>query len=178
MGASPVAIEVCRLQNKALDLTLLLQELREFRGGLADTSTLIYLERLGLLLQSARSFSLLLIPQVIDEYGAQPEGTFVVAAPWAGTTDEILCRVARTLSQPVLSEDKHIFRRARALNLSFYNTLMIVLALCTQGHLPLIAFPKMRDTLCGFARYSSGVIAVGDAVYQAASAGTDEQTVN
>jgi hypothetical protein len=149
------------------DQASLLRELQAFRGGVIDTSTLIYLERLGLLPRTTRCFSLLLIPQVVAEYGAQPEGAVLMAGPCSGTTDEALCQTAHALQQPVLSEDKQVLRRARALNLSFYNSLMIILALCSQGHLPLNIFPELRDKLYAFSRYSPGVLAVGDAVYEA-----------
>lgn len=143
-----------------------LHELQAFRGGVVDTSTLIYLERVGMLPQAARCFSLLLIPQVVVEYGARPGDTVPVAAVGGGTTDAIVCHTAQALGWPVLSEDKQVLRRARALNLSFYNTLMIILALCIQGCLPQDAFPAIRDRLCAFARYSPAVIAAGDALYR------------
>lgn len=84
-----------------------------------------------------------------------------------GTTDELLCRVAQSLALPVLSEDRQVLRRARALDLCFYNTLMLVLALCAQDNLPLVDYPDLRNRLCVFARYSPEVVATGDAVYQA-----------
>lgn len=153
------------MPDKKCAQTALLRELQAFRGGVVDTSTLIYLERLGLLPQAARCFSLLLIPQVVAEYGARPGGTVLVAAIGSGTTDAMVCHTAQALDRPVLSEDKQVLRRAGALNLAFYNTLMIVLALCVQDRLPLEAFPVLRDRLCVFARYGPAVIAVGDALY-------------
>ncbi len=155
------------MQNISCDQASLLRELHAFRGGVIDTSTLIYLERLGMLSRTARCFSFLLIPQVVAEYGAQPEGMVLAAASCSGTTDETLCQTAHALGQPVLSEDKQVLRRARALNLCFYNTLMIVLALCAQGDLPLNTFPELRHKLHSFSRYNPGVFAVGDAVYEA-----------
>jgi hypothetical protein len=154
------------LRNKAFDQTSVLRELQAFRGGVADTSTLIYLDRLGALPLVARSFSLLLIPQVVAEYGAFPEGAVLTPAPYSGTTDHLLCRVAHTLIQPVLSEDKQVLRRARSLNLAFYNTLMIVLALVAQGHLSLAACTELLDQLRSFARYGPEVLAVGDQMFQ------------
>jgi len=152
--------------DKKCSQRALLHELQAFRGGVVDTSTLIYLERVGLLPQTARWFSLLLIPQVVAEYGAQPGGTVQVAAVGSGTTDAVVCHTAQALGWPVLSEDKQVLRRARTLNLCFYNTLMIVLALCAQDRLTLAAFPGIRDRLCAFARYSPAVVAVGDALYR------------
>jgi hypothetical protein len=142
-------------------------ELQTLKGGLADTSTLIYLERLDLLSLAARSFSLRLIPQVTTEYGANPQQTVLVPVTGPGTTDELLCRTAQILGIPVLSEDKQVLRRARMLGLSFYNTLMLLLALCAQGYLSIADFPPLRDRLCSFARYGPEVVAIGDAVYGA-----------
>lgn len=155
------------LRRLAVDQGALLQELRGLRGGVVDTSTLIYLERLELLSLAARSFSLLLIPQVIAEYGSCPVGCALTPVADAGTTDELLCRVAQSLAQPVLSEDRQVLRRARTLDLCFYNTLMLVLALCSQDDLPLTDYPDIRNHLCSFARYSPEVIAAGDTVYRA-----------
>jgi len=155
------------LRTLAVDQKTILRELLGLRGGVVDTSTLIYLERLGLLPLAAHSFSLLLIPQVIAEYGCCPEGCTLTPATAIGTTDEQLCRVAQSLAQPVLSEDRQVLRRARSLDLSFYNTLMLVLALCAQDTLPLADYPDLRNHLCAFARYSPAVIATGDTVYQA-----------
>ncbi|MCL2790205.1 MAG: hypothetical protein FWD79_06125 [Desulfobulbus sp.] len=145
---------------------MIIQHLHAFQVGVADTSTLIYLERLALLPLALRVFDLLLIPSVIAEYGSQPEGAILVPVPGSGRTDELICQTAQLLNQPVLSEDRQVLRCAHRLDLKYYNTLMLMLALCAQGHLPLAAFPPQREKLCGFARYGAEVLAVGDAVYR------------
>ena len=155
------------MQNMSRDVDLLLAELQDFRGGIADTSTLIYLERLELLSLVAQSFCLFIIPQVATEYGATPAGTLPLTAVPSGPADTVLCQAAQMLGQPVLSEDRQILRAARARHLPFYNTLMIILALCAQGDLALAAYEDIRRGLLVFARYGPQVIAVGDAVFQA-----------
>lgn len=155
------------MQGISRDIKSLVTELQGFRGGVTDTSTLIYLERLGLLRIAARRFPLLIIPQVAAEYGALPEGTLPLTAAPSGVADAVLCQMARRLGQPVLSEDKQVLRAAREGNLPFYNTLMIVLALCIHGELTLAAFPAIRRHLLTFARYSPRIVAVGDAVFHA-----------
>lgn len=149
------------------DVTSLLTELHDFNGGVADTSTLIYLERLGLLDLAARCFSLWIIPQVTVEYGATPKGTIPLASVPSGLTDEVLCQVAQRLGQPVLSEDRHVLRDARAGNLPYYNTLMIILALCVHGNLAIGSYSEIRRDLLTFARYGPQVVSVGDAVFGA-----------
>lgn len=155
------------MQAAAVDPNAVLNELHLVRGGVVDTSTLIYLERLGVLPLAADRFSLLVIPRVIAEYGGCPEGCPPIPASEPGTTDEQLCRVAQRLGQPVLSEDRQVLRRARALHLPYYNTLMLVLALCVQNRLPLHTCRDLLARLHVFARYGPEVLAVGDAVYRA-----------
>lgn len=143
----------------------ILQDLRSLDCGVIDTSTLIYLDRLGLLPLAARTFSLHLIPQVAAEYGAMPEETVLIPAPGPGATDELLCQAAHRLRQPVLSEDRRVLRLAHALHLPFYNTLMIVLALCVQGGLPTTAFTIYRQRLRSFAHYGPHIFTKGDQLF-------------
>ena len=133
---------------------------------MTDTSTLIYLERLKLLPLALGVFDLFLIPPVIAEYGMRPEGAIPVPASGTGPIDELICRTAQALAQPVLSEDRQVLRHACRLDLNYYNTLMVVLALCVQQRLPVASFPGHRQRLCAFARYGAKVLAVGDAVYR------------
>jgi hypothetical protein len=144
-----------------------LTELHSFNGGVADTSTLIYLERLGLLDLAARCFSLWIIPQVTVEYGTTPTGTILLTSGPSGLADEVLCQVAQILRQPVLSEDRHVLRDARACNLPYYNTLMIILAFCVRGHLAIGSYGEIRRDLLTFARYGPQVVSMGDAVFRA-----------
>ncbi|NLX18134.1 MAG: hypothetical protein GXY53_02485 [Desulfobulbus sp.] len=141
-------------------------ELRQLQGGVVDTSTLIYLDRLRLLPVAARSFSLVLIPGVIREYGGCPPGCRQMDIVSTGTTDEQLCRTAQLLAEPVLSEDRRVLEQTNLYDLPFYNTLMLVIALCVQHRLPLTAYPDIRRRLGTFARYSAEIFGVGDAVYE------------
>ena len=149
------------------DIDALLVDLNRFRGGIADTSTLIYLERLGLLDLAARCFSLRVIPQVVAEFGMRPAGTIPLTAVPSGPADLVICQEASRLGLPVLSEDRHVLRAARAGQLPYYNTLMMVLALCVQGELAPAAFADIRRELLVFARYAPWVVAVGDALFEA-----------
>ncbi len=142
-------------------------ELLDFQGGVTDTSTLIYLQRLGKLELAARCFSLRIIPQVVEEYGAIPHGTHLQQLVPSGPTDAVLCTVAQRLAQPVLSEDKQVLREAQRRNIPHYNTLMIILALYARGMLTSASYDAIRRELPTFARYSPQVFAVGDAVFQA-----------
>ena len=146
------------------DIVVALQRLQ---GGVVDTSTLIYLDRLSLLALAGDSFCLLVLPQVVREYGVQPPGTILVADADGGPADLALCRIAAAMHQAVFSEDKKVLQTARRANLSYYNTLMLIIALCSRRIIPLAAFADIRHRLLQFARYSSGVVAKGDDCFAA-----------
>lgn len=139
-------------------------ELRLLSGGVIDTSTLIYLERLDLLDEAARSFSLLLIPQVIREYGSIPGGMTVLTDVPAGPADKVLWQMARQLARPVLSEDRRVLAAARAAQIAHYNTLMLLFSLLARGELDGPGFARHHVRLLSFARYSLLVKAVGETV--------------
>ena len=155
------------MPDSVRDCAALMKELRGFQGGLADTSTLIYLERLSLLECVIDAYRIGIIPQVAQEYRAMPSGAVPLASTGSDPADLALCRVAKSLNQPVLSEDKKVLRAARAQGLPHYNTLMIVLAMCLQGRMDIAAFAGVREQLLQFAHYSRQVIAAGDALFAA-----------
>ena len=144
-----------------------MKELRGFQGGLADTSTLIYLERLSLLESVVDAYRIGIIPQVAREYRTMPPGAVPLASTGSDPADLALCRVAKSLNLPVLSEDKKVLRAARAQGLLHYNTLMIVLILCVQERMDLAAFAGIRGRLLQFAHYSGQVVAAGDVLFAA-----------
>ncbi|ADW16815.1 hypothetical protein Despr_0639 [Desulfobulbus propionicus DSM 2032] len=153
-----------------VDTDKLLAALRGLAGGVVDTSTLIYLERLELLPRVAGCVQLVLIPQVIAEFGGEIAGATLLATAPTGTTDQAVCRSASLLHLPVLSEDRQVLLAARRLGLGYYNTLMLLLALCARGDLPLAAYPQLRRRLSAFARYGRDILAVGDALFHALGA--------
>lgn len=162
--APDFASEAVMVQDRDVDVSSVVRELRGLRSGVTDTSTLIYLDRLRVLPLASRCLSLLVIPQVIAEYGGQPEGLVPVAACGDGTTDQILCRTAHHLGQAVFSEDKQVLRQARRDQRPYYNSLMLILALCAQGQLDLDGYRRYRSALADFAHYGPGIYALGDAV--------------
>lgn len=142
-------------------------ELRQLRGGVVDTSTLIYLERLRLLDQAAQTFRLVVIPQVLREFGMQPLAALITIEAQAGPADMVVCQIATALNLPVLTEDKGIIRAARQAGLPYYNAMMVLLALHAQGCLDPTGCRSAIDQLVGFARYSRQVIAMGEAIWTA-----------
>ena len=105
--------------NRAVQLVC--SELQGLCGGIADTSTLIYLDTLELLEFTGQWLDFLLIPQVVAEFGHQPSGMQVPPAVDAATTDMAVIKTALALKMPVFSEDGQILRRARDLHHPHYN---------------------------------------------------------
>ncbi len=139
--------------------------LLQLTGGIVDTSTLIYLERLSLLACASQQFRLGVIPQVAAEYGAYPAGMRAMPCAGAGTTDQLVCRVARLHGLAVFSEDKHVLQQAASWHLPYYNTLMLVLALCVQGVLSRRRYMELIEQLKGFARYSPQIFSYGQELF-------------
>ncbi|MDD2463982.1 MAG: hypothetical protein PHI97_08285 [Desulfobulbus sp.] len=137
-------------------------ELQGLRGGVTDTSTLIYLDSLEILPFAAQWFQFALIPQVVREFGRQPMGMQLVVPAPAATVDEAVTHTAITLGLPIFSEDGRILRKARQLRHPHYNSLMLFLALHAQGLLSEVDFFRLRDRLLGFARYSNVVLAYAE----------------
>ena len=158
------------------DFSPVLAELRALRGGLIDTSTLIYGERLQVLPLLARQWRLLIIPQVVVEFGRHPEQMELLNGPHASSTDEVLLATAIDLRLPLLSEDGSLLRRARARQHPHYNSLMLLLALLVQGHISPVEYDHLHAVLVQVARYSPTVLAWGQALHQAFMQNTGENS--
>lgn len=141
-----------------------LAELRGLRAGIVDTSTLIYGAHLHLLPLLARQWRLVLIPQVVAEFGGHPEQMELRASTFAGTTDEVLLHTAIDLQLPLFSEDGRLLRRARTLKHPHYNSLMLLLALLLQGQVPLAEHDRLHAALVQVARYAPAVLDRGTAL--------------
>lgn len=151
------------------DFGSILTDLRGLRGGIIDTSTLIYGQHLQLLPLLAQQWRLVLIPQVVAEFGAYPGQMALRPGAASGNTDETLLATAIDLQLPLFSEDGRLLRRARARHHPHYNSLMLLLALLTQGQISLAEYDRLHATLLQVARYSSAVLAWGQALHQAIS---------
>ncbi len=141
------------------------QELLLLRGGVADTCTLIYLDRLGLLPLVGESLQLLVLPDVMREFGRLPAGCTPHRKVVAATPDQAVIRLACTLQIPILSEDRQVLMAGRNLGLQYYNTLMILLALLLQERISRAEYHLAYTELQKIARYSSAVWQVGEQVF-------------
>ena len=154
----------------------MVEELRGLQGGVIDTSTLIYGEHLHLLPLLAQQLRLVLIPQVVAEFGSHPHEMDLVPGTAQGTTDEVLLHTAIELHLPLSSEDGRLLRRARARQHPHYNSLMLLLALLVQGQITLAEYDRLHAVLVQVARYSPAVLAWGQALLQALMQSMDESS--
>lgn len=157
------------------DFGSILADLRGLRGGIIDTSTLIYGQHLQLLPLLAQQWRLVLIPQVVAEFGEHPSQMALWPGAASGSTDEVLLCTAIDLQLPLFSEDGRLLRRARARHHPHYNSLMLLLALLIQGQISLAEYDRLHATLLQVARYSPAVLAWGQALHQAISGSLDGQ---
>ena len=140
-------------------------ELKRFQGGVADTCTLIYLERINLLVTAGRSFRLLVPPDVVQEFGHPLPGCITCGKTCIGDADQAVLQLAHERHVPVLSEDRQLLMSSRRLGLNYYNTLMILLALLLQQKISLEEYQRAYSCLREIARYSSAVWQVGEEVF-------------
>ena len=157
------------------DLEAILADLRGLRGGIIDTSTLIYGQHLQLLPLLAGQWRLVLIPQVVAEFGAQPEHMELCPGAASVSTDEALLCTAIDLHLPLFSEDGRLLRRARVCRHPHYNCLMLLLALLIQGRISLAEYGRLYAVLMQVARYSTAVLAWGQALHRAICDSLDGQ---
>lgn len=145
-----------------MDIKTALHDVQQFKGGVIDTSTLIYLERLGLLNRIATLYRLLVVPQVLQEFDRSlPAQVICVEAP-PGAADQALCPVASDHRLAVLSDDKHVLALARSAGLVYFNTLMLLLLMLYNEQLSVPQCRALLLDLFTFARYGEGIRSFGE----------------
>lgn len=163
--------------NDKRNLQQIRSELQALHSGVVDTSTLIYLDHLNILPMISQTLQLLVIPQVVAEFGSQPAGTHRIDAASNKTADAAVLEAALNLHQPLFSEDGHLLRQARQHHHPHYNTLMLLLALRAQNIVSDTRFRELSTSLRRTARYSTAIWAYGDTVLQILQHGTADSKI-
>ena len=149
-----------------MDIKTALHDVQQFKGGVIDTSTLIYLERLGILNRIATLYRLLVVPQVVQEFDRSlPAQILCVESP-PGAADQALCPVAFDHRLAVLSDDKHVLTLARSAGLVYFNTLMLLLLMLYHEQLSVAQCRALLLHLFTFARYGCAVRSFGEQVFE------------
>ncbi len=143
-----------------------LEDIVHFSGGIFDTSSLIYLSKIGLLHRVAQVFSVLVIPQVQAEFKQKlPENVISIQAPEGGA-DTVIIEVAQRENCTVISEDKQVLMKARKAGLVYFNALMVIFALLHHGHITTEESRVLCTQLDEHARYGVAVREFGKQVLE------------
>jgi len=148
-----------------------LEQLRALTTVLADTSSLIYLDKLSLLKLLSREIKLITIEEVASEFGFGPPHRLQVTI-LAGlsqsqdypklNTDRKLIAQAIAGKHCLLSDDRRILRAAIDMGLQAHCAIMMVLLLHFRGLIDLPAYEKARNQLADWARYDRRLISYAD----------------
>lgn len=145
-----------------------LGQFSRFDMGVVDTSSLIYMEKGGFPELAAQTVSLVTINEVSREWG---EGKLPIEViPSVGrsddSTDQKLLLTAASRGLPLISEDKKLLMAAGARGLPYFNSLVVLIFIYYKRKISVEKFTEFRERLLEFARYSPGVIAYGEALFE------------
>ncbi|WP_028578750.1 hypothetical protein [Desulfogranum japonicum] len=148
-----------------MNIDLTIQELKEFDGGVVDTSSLIYLQRLFLLALTASRTKLYVLPQVCKEFFLPLPVAVRRLDVVAADTDNAVLIAAQTHGLAVISEDKYILRQAKKTHIPHFNTLMLVLFLRFKNAINEQQYLESVEKLREFAHYGAPVFAFAESVF-------------
>ncbi len=152
------------------DVQSALTRLGHLSQAMIDTSSLIYLQEIDLVLLTGQWIKLWTVPGVINEFGGEAHEYPVHLvdvrnlAESSADTDQMLCLAADKLCLPIISEDRQILMRARKLDLPYFNTLMVLNFLLYKNALNLLEYQTVMDKLRDTARYSNEIYEFGGRV--------------
>lgn len=139
-----------------------MEDIAAFGGGIFDTSSLIYLGKIGLLSMATQVFSVIVIPQVQREFKQElPQEIHPLPAP-AGAADQVIVELAKSREDALVSEDKKVLLAAKRAGLVHFNSLMVILALLHHGHLSTVQSRRFCMALFEYARYDVKVRKFGE----------------
>ncbi|AFG38710.1 hypothetical protein [Spirochaeta africana] len=148
------------MSSTPFDESLLQDELTRFaqlQRLVADSSSLIYLDRLGQLQSVMQVLELVSVPGVAEETGFALDLPLFTDLPAGASVDQRIIAAARQQQLPVLSDDRHILRAAEGSGTGFYNTGMILCYLRYRGRLDAPRAQAAWQQLESFARYAGPI---------------------
>ncbi len=148
-----------------MNIDLAIQDLKAFDGGVVDTSSLIYLQKLSVLTITASLVSLYILPQVREEFSAALPSSVLGLDVVGPNTDAAVVLAARTYGLPVISEDKRILRQAKYHHVPCFNSLMLLLYLHFRQAVDELYYWDAVGKLQGFARYGAEIYAFAETVF-------------
>jgi len=151
--------------NKS-DVLSAVKQLRELKTAVIDSSSLIYMQRAGFLKDVTSLLEIYAPAPVMAETGYKNEGITVIhgLSDKAVTVDSLVVKCAFDMGTAVISDDRGVLKKAEALNITYFNSLMILCLLLFRGEINRGEYTVFFNSLKSFARYSSFVYEYGEAV--------------
>jgi len=144
-----------------LEIERVFKRLTRLKTAVIDSSSIIYLQKSGLLESVAGAVRLLTIPQVVEETGIRDLPLQVVNAP-TGTdhpdTDRLLFAAAAAMHKAMISEDRAILLKCRSEGIEYYNAYNMLIMLRLRGILAEAEFRVREEQLLSVAHYGKFVI--------------------
>ncbi len=148
------------------DVLLTLKQFGELNKAVIDSSSIIYMERAGFLNLVTSMLEIYAPAPVMDETGLKDEGITVIRglSDKAVTVDSLVVNCAFDMGAAVISDDRGVLKKAEALNITYYNSLMMLCLLLFRKEIGLADYTVFLNRLRSFARYSGFVYEYGEAV--------------
>ena len=135
-----------------------------------DTSSILYLNKSGILDQLKSVLKLITIPEVIEECGKSISSNEMEVVVFRGraldSTDDRLLAGAARLQVPVISEDRKLILKTLENDLQCYNSAMMVNYLFYKDFLSKRQSEKIRRKLKKVARYGKDIWTYEDSVFE------------
>ena len=148
------------------DVLLTLKKFGELNKAVIDSSSIIYMERAGFLDYVTSLLKIYAPAPVMDETGYKDEGITVIRglSDKAVTVDTLVVKCAYDMGAAVISDDRGVLKKAEALNVTYFNSIMMLCLLLFRNEIGLADYIVFLNRLKSFARYSSFVYEYGEAV--------------
>ncbi len=146
-----------------------LRKLNELKSAVIDSSSVIYLQKLGLLKMVSDTVQLYAPLAVLNETkldNAQIQEVDYNLNEYSSADDQVLA-IAVGMHYPLISDDKKILQQARGAGADYFNTLMIVLLLFLRGYLSKHDTERKMQLLEQIAWYGDWIWEYGRQVFEA-----------
>jgi hypothetical protein len=148
------------------------QQFDELHKAIIDTSSIIYMDKIGLLKITLSALKLITLPEVLKEcrfpaLSYKLEVVLKFEGSTTESTDKRLFALAKQDQLAVISEDKALIKKTMESGLPCFNSLMIMNFLFYHDKLTKAEYKKFQTKLKRIARYNQDVWDYGDLVFRA-----------
>lgn len=153
------------MQNRQIEHSI--EQFAELTHAAIDASSMIYLQKLGLLRELSTTILLSTTADVWAETNFTPSDLRVriFTAPVALSPDEQILHLARSNNWALVSEDRKLLLKAKKARIPYFNALMMILFLFFKGKLPEKSVREKTDLLKKIARYGAEIWDYGNSLF-------------